>query len=115
MVNDLDLWVTKDGSADRIFPNGLMGPDTLNNVERVSIEKPTRGSSYTVHVEGSNIIGSQEYSLVITGCFAEESIDPPIKDDAGSNDAPSMADCADGPERFVVREGVVRGEWNYRA
>jgi hypothetical protein len=69
VLNDLDLFVTKAGRNGRFFPNGLGSADTVNNVERVRIDDPEDGVTYTVHVRGSQLLESQDYSLVISGCF----------------------------------------------
>lgn len=70
VLNDLDLFVTQNGSDERFFPNGLGSADTVNNVERVRIDDPTDGATYAIHVQGSQLLQSQNYSLVITGCFS---------------------------------------------
>jgi hypothetical protein len=77
ILNDLDLFVTQNGRSGRFFPNGLSSADTVNNVERVRIEDPTDGATYVIHVRGSQLLQSQDYSLVITGCFSKsENSDP---------------------------------------
>lgn len=71
ILNDLDLFVTQTGRSGRFFPNGLGSADTVNNVERVRIGDPTDGATYVIHVRGSQLLQSQDYSLVITGCFSQ--------------------------------------------
>mgnify|MGYP005864416469 CR=1 FL=1 len=80
VLNDLDLSLKSDGVT--YYPNGLSRPDDKNNAERIRILKPTRGSTFTVHVEGKQLIEPQVYSLVITGCLV------PIDDQ--STAAPSI-------------------------
>eukprot|EP00977_Amphora_coffeiformis_P002808 scaffold528_cov165-Amphora_coffeaeformis.AAC.20 len=74
VLNDLDLSLKSDGVT--YYPNGLSKPDNKNNSERIRILKPARGSMYTVHVEGKQLIEPQVYSLVITGCL-EVPVDDP--------------------------------------
>jgi hypothetical protein len=58
VLNDLDL--TLHGNEKVFYPNGLVnGPDTLNNAERVIIEKPTNGTTYSIRVFGSNLLDDQ--------------------------------------------------------
>lgn len=54
-----------------MFPNGLSEADTLNNAERIRVDAPTAGDEYTVHVEAKDLMGAQDYSLVMTGCFTD--------------------------------------------
>jgi len=69
LINDLDL--TVDGPGGRIYPNGRSSADTLNNAERIRIDDPVNNRSYRVTVRGANLDrSSQDYSLVVTGCFA---------------------------------------------
>lgn len=84
VLNDLDLFITKtiinNGRSEvrYYYPNGLNSADKVNNVERIRIEDPVDNTLYTVHVQGTELIESQEYSLVITGCIAKNYvIDPP--------------------------------------
>ena len=65
------MYLTWSGSAKRIYPNGLQGPDTRNNVERIVVEDSREGDIYTVHIEAKDLLGAQDYSLVITGCFSD--------------------------------------------
>jgi len=72
VLNNLDLTAEKSGSTGAIFPNGLTGPDSINNVERirVSVEE---GDEITFKVEATNLsTASQSYALIITGCMASE-------------------------------------------
>lgn len=58
VLNDLDLTVQGNGKV--FYPNGLVsGPDTLNNAERIIIEKPTNGTTYSIRVFGSNLLDDQ--------------------------------------------------------
>ena len=72
--NDLDLQVNDITSSRVYFPNDKPGPDSLNNIERVQLNKrrTTVGNRYKVSVK-ANMLGpgysTQKFSLVITGCF----------------------------------------------
>jgi hypothetical protein len=57
VLNDLDL--TVHGNEKAFYPNGLTGPDRLNNAERVIIDKPTNGARYSIRVFGSNLLDVQ--------------------------------------------------------
>ena len=119
MLNDLDLTViSEDGKT--FFPNGLQGPDDKNNVERVRIANPLKGSTYLVRVFGQNLIESQEYSLVITGCLSSRTSDSALAPTDSPTPKPSILtskptsgtgiteqSCANSNESFVV-EGVGR-------
>ena len=72
IVNDLDVNVTDAVSGAAWFPNGLAGPDRANNAEKVYFT-PLLGRRYTVTVAAPRIGSgtSQDYSLVVTGDFAE--------------------------------------------
>lgn len=75
LINDLDL--TIDGPGARLYPNGRSSADTLNNAERIRIEDPVNNRSYRVAVRGSNLdSSSQDYSLVVTGCFSNPDEEP---------------------------------------
>lgn len=71
VVNDLDLSIVVNESGKKYYPNGLTKPDDKNNAERIRIDKPIKGSRYTVHVKGKQLIEPQKYSLAITGCLIE--------------------------------------------
>jgi hypothetical protein len=65
LVNDLDL-VLVDPDGGVLWPNGLAGPDRLNNVEQVEVLAPAVGR-YEVVVTGHNVPwGPQPYALVVT-------------------------------------------------
>jgi hypothetical protein len=58
VLNDLDL--TVHGDEKVFYPNGLVsGPDKLNNAERVIIDHPTNGATYSIRVFGSNLLDEQ--------------------------------------------------------
>jgi subtilisin family serine protease len=66
LVNNLDLRI--EGPDGVNYGNGGSGPDILNNVESIRLERPVPGT-YTVIVEAqrvSSIHGSQPYALVVT-------------------------------------------------
>jgi hypothetical protein len=68
LVNDIDLSVIVDGTAH--YPNGLEDRDTTNNVERVRLTGLSGSESVTVVVTGTNLsTATQNYALVVTGCF----------------------------------------------
>jgi hypothetical protein len=65
LVNDLDL-VLINPDGDTLWPNGLAGPDRLNNVEQVEVSSPAVGR-YAIVVAGYNVPwGPQPYALVVT-------------------------------------------------
>jgi len=70
LINDLDLYLTKNNEEQHIFPNGLDEADSINNAERVQVDA-MHGDTYIVHVEGAQLISDQPFSLVITGCFSD--------------------------------------------
>ncbi|CAB9525867.1 protease/ABC transporter B family protein tagA (Partial), partial [Seminavis robusta] len=85
-VNDLDLYVTSTNNPKRIFPNGLSQADTLNNAERIRVDDPREGDTYTIHVEAKDLVSTQDYSLVVSGCFKEveeTAIVPTCRDSGG--------------------------------
>jgi hypothetical protein len=98
ILNDLDLFVTQNGRSGRFFPNGLGSADTVNNVERVRIEDPTDGATYVIHVRGSQLLESQDYSLVITGCFSrnDNSNPDPTPPTASPTNPPTNQDISNG-------------------
>ena len=71
LANDLDLYLTKGGSSGRVFPNGLSHADRSNNAERIVIDDAREGDTFTVHVEATDLLEAQDYSLVVTGCFSD--------------------------------------------
>jgi len=72
LVNNLDLYVTELGQSTTYYPNGGTDPDTINNVERIRVGDVSDGTSFIVHVNGTNLdSASQDYSLIITGCLGE--------------------------------------------
>ena len=74
----------------QVFSECLTGADDKSNVERVQIENPPDGSTFIIHVEGRDLIGAQDYSLVNTGCF-----DPVEKQQEGETSA-SVCEDHDG-------------------
>jgi len=75
LVNDLDLEV-KDpngntyrgnvGLRNALYSTTGGSADRLNNVENVFIQNPSQGN-WLVTVKGFNVVGSQPYSLVVSG------------------------------------------------
>ncbi len=64
LVNDLDLWlVTPEGQ--RVYANGLAGPDRTNTVERLAWTPVSSGTMHLV-VTGHNVpLGPQPFALVV--------------------------------------------------
>jgi hypothetical protein len=57
VLNDLDLTLHENETV--FYPNGLTQPDTMNNAERVIIDIPTNGATYSIRVFGSNLLDDQ--------------------------------------------------------
>lgn len=71
LINDLDLTAEVGGTT--YYPNGGTSADTLNNAERIRIPV-VGGDTVEVKVTGSALgTSSQEYALVVTGCFGGNS------------------------------------------
>lgn len=68
LVNDLDL-VVIDPQGRTLFPNGLGGKDSVNNMEQVDVLNPVPGQ-YTIRVQGGNVPqgknGAQPFALVVS-------------------------------------------------
>ncbi|MCI5055110.1 MAG: S8 family serine peptidase, partial [Flavobacteriales bacterium] len=78
LVNDLDLRLTKGlfttkrpwvldhtPNASKLNSPATRGIDRLNNMEQVSIDNPSAGSTYTVKIDGHSIpVGPQKYYVV---------------------------------------------------
>ncbi len=66
LVNNLDLRV--EGPGGPYFGNGGSGPDNLNNVETLRLERPAPGT-YTIFVTATSVngtFGAQPFALVAT-------------------------------------------------
>ena len=74
LLNDLDLYVTKNGDGLKYYPNGKSTKDSVNTVERVTLGSGVDdGDVFTIHVEATNLsTKSQKFALVSTGCFGGE-------------------------------------------
>lgn len=74
LLNDLDLYVTKNGDDLKYYPNGRSTKDSVNTVERVILGSGVVDDDvFTIHVEASNLsTKSQKFALVSTGCFGGE-------------------------------------------
>ena len=69
VLNDLDLSIVETRNGMIYYPNGLIGPDEVNNVERIRIDSPYPGTDFEIRVKADQMIGAQDFSLVISGCF----------------------------------------------
>ena len=73
VLNNLDITATLDSDTKRriIYPNSGNGPDIVNNVERITINKPLLGDVITVKVIGSRIAvtQTQNYAMVAAGVY----------------------------------------------
>ena len=77
LINDLDLRVTSGTTTympwtlDRLHPwnAASTGDDTLNNVEKIVINNPVPGTSYTIKVTHKATLsrGQQAYTLLVSG------------------------------------------------
>ena len=66
LVNDLDLRLL-DPSGTPHYPNGLSGPDDLNNLEGIDVAAAETGR-WTLVVSGRNVpLGPQPYALYLRG------------------------------------------------
>jgi subtilisin family serine protease len=65
LVNDLDLELERPDGAI-IYPNGLLGPDRTNNLERIVASAPAAGA-YQLRVRGHAVPhGPQPFALLVT-------------------------------------------------
>lgn len=74
ILNNLDISATLDSDAKKskiIYPNNLLMPDTINNVEKIIIPNPTLGDVITIKVTGTDIsvTASQKYAMVASGVY----------------------------------------------
>lgn len=73
VLNNIDLTATLDSDTRNrvMYPNRLNGPDTVNNVEKISIAKPVLGDVITVKVTGTNIAvtATQNFALAAAGVY----------------------------------------------
>jgi hypothetical protein len=107
VLNDLDLYVTRNGNIGKIFPNDLNQADSTNNAERVRIENPVTDATYTIHVEGTELLVNQDYSLVITGCILpdeDNSEDGTSKATDPTQDLLEQKECDDGNGQIAVSD-----------
>jgi len=74
LVNDLDLFMKKQGSSETLHPNGRTSRDSRNNAERIRTSA-NHGDEFVAIVRAHNLATStQKYSLVATGCIADDSV-----------------------------------------
>jgi hypothetical protein len=107
VLNDLDLFLTRKDREGKIFPNNLNQADSINNAERVRIENPLPGDTYTIHVKGTELLASQEYSLVISGCLT----DATMMDDVTNKEeavAEHDADCEDSFGLININDNMMK-------
>ena len=75
LINDLDLYVTKNHDEhNKFYPNGRSVPDNQNTAERVRIEGVEHDDVYSIYVRGTifdDYDETQHYALAITGCVHE--------------------------------------------
>lgn len=68
LVNDLDLLLLDPGGASH-YPNGLSGPDALNNLETIDVAAAATGR-WTLVVSAPNVPeGPQPYALYLRGAI----------------------------------------------
>ena len=64
LVNDLDIFITKNGSSTKTYPNGLRDKDYINNAERIRMKNLAVGSQYTITVTAATLAySSQSYAV----------------------------------------------------
>jgi hypothetical protein len=73
LVNNLDLVVTTP-NGQTLFPNGRNAPDTLNNVEQVTVlTADLVQGEYTVTVRGMAVpVGPQPFAVAVSGDFVRD-------------------------------------------
>eukprot|EP00762_Andalucia_godoyi_P003265 ANDGO_06644.mRNA.1 Serine protease/ABC transporter B family protein tagD len=94
LVNDLDL-IVSSGNGTSIRGNsqyfGGDAPDSVNNVEKVSIKTATAGT-YTIVVNASRVVAPQSFSLVVSTMPSELCVDiTPVDDGFSSNNDKSSS------------------------
>lgn len=107
IVNQLDLSV-ETPAAVTLHPNGLAGPDLLNNVEQIVIPAPILGT-YTITVDAPNVPeGPQPYALVTRAggsLVHREPVDVMlVLDYSASMWSPACPTCA--PKHEVLKDAV---------
>eukprot|EP00741_Cyanophora_paradoxa_P004117 tig00000769_g3999.t1 len=95
LVNDLDLAASVDGGPAR-HPNGLGGPDALNNEEAITLPAADLHAGALVHINvtvrsmrSPDAAGPLLYTLVVTGGF--------LREDAAALGADLVAPAGAGP------------------
>jgi len=112
-INDLDLFLSKYGDSNKIYPNGRDSRDTENNAERVRVQVTSR-EKFTIHVEGRNLdTRTQTYSLVVTGCLAQANfpVSPVETSHPSAAPTPSFLPTDSNPESLSTTFGG-RLYWN---
>jgi len=68
LTNDLDLTaISHQDPATVYYPNGLSGPDRINNAERVIVSGASNGDTVTISVDAHNLsMETMTYALVAT-------------------------------------------------
>lgn len=105
--NNLDMSVTTPGGAT-LDPNGLAGPDAINNVEQIVIGAPVVGL-YNITINGQNVPqGPQPFALVTSGGGTIVTRNPVnvmlVLDKSGSMLDPACPTCS--PKLQVLKDAV---------
>lgn len=73
VVNNIDMTATLDSDPKRklIYPNGLIGPDNVNNVEKIRLANPMLNDVITIKLTGTTIAvtSSQNLAMVVNGVY----------------------------------------------
>jgi hypothetical protein len=101
VLNDLDLNVTRNGNIGNIFPNDLNQADSANNSERLRIENTVTNVTYTIHVEGTELLVNQDYSPLITGCILPDEGRDGTKD---NSDEDGTSKATDPPQDLLEQK-----------
>jgi len=123
LLNDLDLFI--DGPGGRRYANGRSSPDSTNNAERIRITNFNNGETYTISVGATDLeTSSQNYALLVSGCFAAAGpgptpANPPPINPSPTSPAPvipspseppmtpsSPSSCEDGLGTFFISNSI---------
>jgi len=101
-INDLDLIVIKNDDPNYYYPNGYTMPDRKNNAERVRIINVHNGDVLTMNITGHTVFDSQNFSLVVSGCFGGTG------NDIDMSETVYQSEVMQGVDSFNVLTGVVQ-------